>query len=210
MFDVAPAFSSNPKDNDGEIEVTLTDAFQIKGDLLNVSQLSFCPRKSIEELCLFFPFPLLRPTWVFKRGRWSQESPGLRRSASSCWACFCWVHLRDYRDSLPSLSQTERRSQTEWRRPCWWEKEDAILLLAPARMMLMARSTVEKNRCPLPYWYVFCPLVIFCHLTFDSKWLFCWLLAQMYDSKVWLLWLFAPRLTCSFTSWLKQSVSLWK
>ena len=69
MFDVAPAFSSNPKDNDGEIQVTLTDAFQVKGDLLNVPQLSLCPWKSIEELCMFFPFPLLRTTWVFKRGR---------------------------------------------------------------------------------------------------------------------------------------------
>ena len=41
MFDVAPAFPNNPKDNDGEIEVTLTDAFQVKGDLLNVHDLRF-------------------------------------------------------------------------------------------------------------------------------------------------------------------------
>ena len=54
MFDVAPAFPNNPKDNDGEIQVTLTDAFQVKGDLLNVLELSFCPWKSIEEVCSFF------------------------------------------------------------------------------------------------------------------------------------------------------------
>ena len=54
MFDVAPAFPNNPKDNDGEIQVTLTDAFQVKGDLFNVLELSFCPWKSTEEVCSFF------------------------------------------------------------------------------------------------------------------------------------------------------------
>ena len=60
MFDVAPAFPNNPKDNDEKIQVTLTDAFQVKGDLFNVLELSFCPWKSTEEVCSFFdPFPLL-------------------------------------------------------------------------------------------------------------------------------------------------------
>ena len=39
---------------------------------------------------------------------------------------------------------------------------------------------------PLSYFVIW-------HLILD-KWQFCWLLAQMYDFKVWLLWLFAPRL----------------
>ena len=173
MFDVAPAFSSNPKDNDGEIQVTLTDAFQVKGDLLNVPQLSLCPWKSIEELCMFFPFPLLRTTWVFKRGRWSQESPGLRRSASSCWACFCWVHLRDYRDSLLNRSGKQKGETKQF--------EGA--LARGRRRMLMPRSTVEKHRCPL-----------------RIDWLFCWLLAQMYDSKVWFLWRFCSPTSRTFSS----------
>ena len=40
MFDVAPAFPNNRKDNDGEIEEADTDPFQVKSDLSNVHDLS--------------------------------------------------------------------------------------------------------------------------------------------------------------------------
>ena len=39
MFDVAPAFRNNPKD-DGEIKKADTDPFQVKTDLSNVHDLS--------------------------------------------------------------------------------------------------------------------------------------------------------------------------
>ena len=50
-FHVAPAFPNNPKEDDGEIEVMLTDAFQ--GDLSNVLDLSFCRLKNLRLLKKF-------------------------------------------------------------------------------------------------------------------------------------------------------------
>ena len=54
MFDVAPAFPNNPKDNDGEIKEADTAPFKIKESVADVLDLSFCPWKSTEEVCSFF------------------------------------------------------------------------------------------------------------------------------------------------------------
>ena len=51
MFDVAPAFPNNPKDNDGEIQVAGNDAFPVKGELANAFDLSFGHERS----CQSFP-----------------------------------------------------------------------------------------------------------------------------------------------------------
>ena len=79
MFAVAPAFPNNPKDNDEKIQVTLTDAFQVKGDLFNVLDLSFCPLKTIEEVCSFFLLLYLGRLWFsnkvddLKEAQYSEE-----------------------------------------------------------------------------------------------------------------------------------------
>ena len=53
MFDVAPAFPNNPKDNDGGIKEADTAPFKIKDSVADVFDLSFCPWKSIEEVSSF-------------------------------------------------------------------------------------------------------------------------------------------------------------
>ena len=77
MFDVAPAFPNNPKDKDEKIQVTLTDAFQVKGDLFNVLELSFCPWKTIEEVCSFFLLLCLGRLWF------SNEVDDLKKAQGS-------------------------------------------------------------------------------------------------------------------------------
>ena len=86
-----------------------------------------CPRAQLSSTVDYwrnfqpFPLTLLGTTLVFIRGGWSQESPGLRRSASNCWAGFCGGKLRGFEivwDSLPSLRPSRRRqnwpSQRSW------------------------------------------------------------------------------------------------
>ena len=166
-----------------------------------------------------FPFTLLGTTLVFKWGWRPQESPGLRRSASSCWACFCWVHLRGLEIVCHCITQAIKKeeelsiaaSKLEVRRL----KEPLAVSLFRSRLLIAqwwicqlgcAGRQVGEGGCwcwdqprhidvhylllilcsPLSYFVIW-------HLILD-KWHFCGLLAQMYDFKVWLLWLFAPRL----------------
>ena len=78
MFDVAPAFQTTSKE-DGEIKEADTDPFQVKSDLSNVFELSFCPLKTIEEVCSFFLLLCLRRLWFsnevddLKEARYSEE-----------------------------------------------------------------------------------------------------------------------------------------
>ena len=56
-----------------------------------------------------FPFTLLGTTLVFKRGRWSQRSPVLRRSAWSCWPS-----LLRFRDSLAITHAIKRKKPNHY------------------------------------------------------------------------------------------------
>ena len=127
------------------------------------------------------------------------------------------ARFRDVWDSLPSVRQSERRNQTEWSatlmklKSAVWRRRSFTLSFAGCWLpkwicqLGCAGRQVGEGECwcrdqprhidvhyllilysPLSYFVIW-------HLILD-KWLFCWLLAQMYDFKVWLLWLFAPRL----------------
>ena len=66
MFDVAPAFPNNPKDNDGEIQVTLTDAFPVNAELENAIDPGFGHEKVLKKLPVFSLEKLLLLAFLFK------------------------------------------------------------------------------------------------------------------------------------------------
>ena len=78
MFGVAPAFPNNPKD-DGEIKEADTAPFKIKESVADVLDLSFCPLKTIEEVCSFFLLLYLGRLWFsnkvddLKEAQYSEE-----------------------------------------------------------------------------------------------------------------------------------------
>ena len=181
-----------------------------------------CPRAQLSSTVDYwrsfqpFPFTLLRTTLVFIRGGWSQESPGLRRSASSCWACYCWVHLRGFEIICHwhhwghrEGGKTDHRSVYDWSLQFQGAFGSFILSVqtvdCPAvncQLCCAGRQVGEgggwcwdqPRHIEVHYLLIlYSPLSYFViwHLISD-QWLFCWLLAQMYDFKVWLLWLLLP------------------
>ena len=78
MFDVAIAFQKTRRKM-GEIKEADTDPFQVKSDLSNVHDLSFCPWKSIEEVSNLFLSLCLGRLWFsnevddLKEAQYSEE-----------------------------------------------------------------------------------------------------------------------------------------
>ena len=78
MFDVAPAFPNNPKE-DGEIKEADTSPFKIKESVADVLDLSFCPWKSIDEVSNLFLSLCLGRLWFsnevddLKEAQYSEE-----------------------------------------------------------------------------------------------------------------------------------------
>ena len=174
----------------------------------------------------FFPFPLLRTTLVFKRGRWSQESPGLRRSASSCWACFCWVHLRGLEIVCHCITQAIKKeeelsiaaSKLEVRRlkePLWASLFPSQTIDCPSEFVSLVvqdgrwekeDADAEINRgtsMSTSYWYC----LVLCHiLSFDIWFWMAFLLTVGAD--VWLQGLIAMAF-CSPASRTLSSREFW-
>ena len=109
MFDVAPAFPNNPKDNDGEIEVTLTDAFQVKGDLLNVLDLSFCPLRIIDEVSNLFLSLCLGRLWFSNEVDDLKEAQYSEEVRQVVQLVFVGGHLRGLEIVIASLRPSRRR-----------------------------------------------------------------------------------------------------
>ena len=90
MFDVAPAFQTTRR----KTMARSRQPTPLHSRSRRVWQMSltsaFVHGRVLKKFPIFsFHFAFWLTTLVFKRGRWSQRSPVLRSSASSCWACFC-------------------------------------------------------------------------------------------------------------------------
>ena len=113
MFDVAPAFPNNPKDNDGEIQVTLTDAFPVNAELENAIDLGFGHERVLKKLPVFSLEKLLLLAFLFKWGSWTQESPGLT-SAWSCWPRSCRGQSWGLEIAIASLRRSRERARVQY------------------------------------------------------------------------------------------------
>ena len=104
MFDVAIAFPNNPKEEDDKIKEADTDPFQVKSDLLNVLELSFCPWKSIEEVSNLFLSLCFGRLWFsyevddLKKAQGSEEVRQKKCVKLLSW--FLWWETARFRDSL--------------------------------------------------------------------------------------------------------------
>ena len=153
MFDVAPAFQNNPKE-DGEIKEAGTDPFQVQSDLSNVHDLSFCPLKTIEEVCSFFL--LLCEVDRLKEAQYSEEvrqvvqlvfvggtcevleiichyiTEAIKRKSPSTVSCDAFqISIRSFKEPLAVSLFRSRLLIAQWSIVSFvvqdgrWEKEDA-------------------------------------------------------------------------------------
>ena len=89
MFDVAPAFQK-PRRKTARSRKPTPIHFKSSLTCWMSATPAFEHCRLLTKFSAFsFHFAFWLTTLVFKRGRWSQRSPVLRSSASSCWACFC-------------------------------------------------------------------------------------------------------------------------
>ena len=127
MFDVAPAFRTTRRKRMARSRQP-TPLHSRSRTVWQMSLTSaFVHGRVLKKFSAFsFQFAFWLTTLVFKRGRWSQRSPVLRSSASSCWACFCLFLLGTLARCLRGLeivwhciTQAIKEKEPEYSLSCW-------------------------------------------------------------------------------------------